>query len=122
MGTGFPPDGQVRAHLAQRQALVEQRMAKDLLSHLAKQLYSVQCTRRSLLSDGLDVQRRVHRRVCNKDQEAGVRESAEGRGNKDRHNPKTCLCPSLNIMLFVFPQMINLISPSASVLQSQLVY
>lgn len=51
-------------------------MAKDLLSHLAKQLYSVQGTGRSLLCNGLDVQRRVHRRVWNKDEDAGVKGSA----------------------------------------------
>lgn len=38
-------------------------MAKDLFPHLAKQLYSVQGARRSLLCDWLDCQRWVHCRV-----------------------------------------------------------
>lgn len=38
-------------------------MAEDLLPHLAEELYSIQSSRRSLLCDGLDGQRRVYSRV-----------------------------------------------------------
>lgn len=66
VGSCLPPDGQVGAHLAQQQALVEQLVAKDLFPHLAKQLHPVKRSRRSLLCDGLDVQGRLHRSVWNK--------------------------------------------------------
>lgn len=63
MGTGLPPHGQVRAQLAQGQALIEQGVAQDLFPDLAQQLYSVEGTRCTLLCDGLNGQRGVHRCV-----------------------------------------------------------
>jgi len=63
VGAGLPPHRQVGAHLAQRQALVEQLVAEHLFPHLAEQLHPVQRARRSLLRDGQEGERRVHRGV-----------------------------------------------------------
>lgn len=52
----LPPYGQFRGWLAQGQALEKLRVAQDLLPDLPEKLYPVQCTRRTLLSDGLDGQ------------------------------------------------------------------